>query len=102
MWEQNKYHTDPEVFATFEEALPRPAMFLMDSVLTRDAKVVYRSRSGEIEYAYIRRHQENQWKPDFKVFIEGDYWGSLNKKLFDDVSALAAALRKRGLEQVEL
>ncbi|MFW0753742.1 hypothetical protein ACN1C3_03170 [Pseudomonas sp. H11T01] len=102
MWKQNKYSTHPEVFAIFEKALPRPSMFLIDSVLTKDLKVVYRSRSGEIEYAFIKSYQKNQWAPDVKFFIKGDDWGSLSGKLFDDLSALAEALRKRGLEQVEL
>jgi hypothetical protein len=102
MWKQKKYNTHPEVFAIFEKALPRPAMFLIDGVLTGDLKVVYRSQSGEIEYTFIERYQKNQWQPDFKVFIEGEYWGRLNGQLFDDLPALAAALRKRGLEQVEL
>jgi hypothetical protein len=101
MWKENKYSTNPDVFAIFEKALPRQAMFLIDSVLTKDLKVVYRSRSDEIEYAFIKRHQY-PWQPDFKVFIEGENWGSLNRQLFDDLPALAAALRKRGLEQVEL
>lgn len=102
MLKSNKYNTHPDVFALFEKALPRPSMFLIDSVLTKDLKVVYRSRSGDIEYAAIKRHQKNHSMPEFKIFIEGDYWGSLNGKLFDDLPALAAALRKRGLEQVEL
>lgn len=102
MWKENKYSTNPDVFAIFEKALPRQAMFLIDSVLTKELKVVYRSRSGEIEYAFIKRHQKDQWQPDFKVFIIGEDWGSLSGRLFDDLPALAAALRKRGLEQVEL
>lgn len=102
MLKSNKYNTNPDVFAIFEKVLPRPSMFLIDGELTHDLKVVYRSRSGDIEYAFIKRHQKNQWVPDIKYFIEGEYWGSLNKKLFDDVPALAVALRARGLEQVEL
>lgn len=102
MLKSNKYNTNPDVFAIFEKSLPQPSMFLIDGVLTHDLKVVYRSRSGDIEYAFIKHHQKNQWEPDVKYFIEGEYWGSLNKKLFDDVPALAAGLRKRGLEQVEL
>lgn len=102
MLKSNKYNTNPDVFAIFEKVLPKPSMFLIDDRLTHDLKVVYRSRSGDIEYAFIKHHQKDQWAPDFKYFIEGEYWGSLNKKLFDDVPALAAALRKRGLEQVEL
>ncbi|VVO04233.1 hypothetical protein [Pseudomonas fluorescens] len=102
MLESNKYNTNEDVFPIFEKALPRPSMFLIDSVLTHDPKVVYRSRSGDLEYTYIRYHRKNEWESDIKIFIEGEYWGSLNRKLFDDVPALAAALRKRGLEQVEL
>lgn len=102
MLKLNKYNTNPDVFAIFEKALPKPSMFLIDNRLTQDLKVVYRSQSGDIEYAFIKHHQKNQWEVDIKYFIEGAYWGSLNRKLFDDVPALAAALRKRGLEQVEL
>jgi hypothetical protein len=102
MWKENKYSTNPDVFAIFEKALPRQAMFLIDSVLTKDLKVVYRSRANEIEYAFIKRHQKDPRRPDFKIFIKGENWGSLDGQLFDDLPALAAALRKRGLEQVEL
>lgn len=102
MLKLNKYSTNPDVFAIFEKALPKPSMFLIDNLLTHDLKVVYRSRAGDIEYAFIHHHQKNQWVPDIKYFIEGEYWGNLNKTLFDDVPALAAALRKRGLEQIEL
>lgn len=101
MEKNNEYSGNPYGDAFFEELLPRPSMFLVDNRPVADLNITYRSRDNKIERAYIKRLQANQWKPEFKVCIEGDYWGSLNGKLFDDVPALVHALRKRGLTQVE-
>ncbi|CAI9006592.1 MULTISPECIES: hypothetical protein [Pseudomonas] len=98
---EGQYRGDPQDFAVFERLLPQKSMFLIDKRPTKDLSVVYRSRNNEIEMAYIKRHQPSHAKPDFSVFIEGSYWGSLNGKLFDDIPALAYALKKRGLTQVE-
>ncbi|RON33787.1 hypothetical protein [Pseudomonas brassicacearum] len=96
-----QYNGNPDDFALFVKLLPEKLMFLIDVRPNKDHKVVHRSTNDEILMTHIRRHQPSQWKPEFKVFIEGENWGSLNKTLFDDVSALAYAIRKRGLEQVE-
>lgn len=102
MTKENPYGTDPVVFALFEQALPKQGMFLIDDLLTRDLKVVSRSRDDQIEYSFIRSYGKTPGQADVKVFIEGSRWGDLNGHLFDDVTALAAALRKRGLQQVQL
>ncbi|VVP80347.1 hypothetical protein [Pseudomonas fluorescens] len=101
MEERRKYNGDPRDYARFLELLPEKSMFLIDQRSNKDLKIVYRASNNEIEWALIRGHQASQLKPEFKVFIEGDFWGSLNGKLFDDIPALAHALRKRGLTQVE-
>jgi hypothetical protein len=98
---ESKYRGDPQDYAAFVTLLPEKSMFLIDQRPNKDVSVVYRSRSNEIEIAYIKRHQPSHSKPDFSVYIEGDYWGSLNGKLFEDIPALAYALKKRGLTQVE-
>jgi hypothetical protein len=97
----NQYTDSSKDFDLFVKLLPEQLMFLIDVRPDRDHKVVHRSTNNEILITYIRRHQPSQWKPDFKVYIEGENWGDLNKKLFDDVAALAYALQKRGLKQVE-
>ncbi|VVP82711.1 hypothetical protein PS918_02458 [Pseudomonas fluorescens] len=98
---ESKHWGDPIEFAAFEKLLSEKSMFLIDERPKVDASVVYRCRKcNQVEKTYVKRHQANQWKPEFKVFVEGDYWGSLNKKLFDDIPALAQALRERGLTQV--
>lgn len=102
MTKENPYGTDPVVFALFEQALPKQGMFLIDDLLTRDLKVVSRSRDDQIEYSFIRSYGKTPGQSDVKVFIEGSRWGDLNGSLFDDVTALAAALRNRGLQQVQL
>lgn len=102
MTKENPYGTDPDVFALFEKALPKQGMFLIDEVLTRDLKVVLRSRDDQIEYSFIKSYGKTPGQVDVKVFIEGSRWGNLNGRLFDDVTALAEALCKRGLKQVKL
>ncbi|NBB32737.1 hypothetical protein Q1W70_20390 [Pseudomonas kielensis] len=102
MTKSNPYNTDPDVFALFEKALPKQGMFLIDDVLTRDLKVVSRSRDDQIEYSFIKSYGKNPGQVDFKVFIEGSRWGDLNGRLFDDISGLVAALRSRGLQHVQL
>ncbi|VVO71184.1 hypothetical protein [Pseudomonas fluorescens] len=96
-----QYNVNPDDFALFVKLLPQKLMFLVDSRPDRDHKVVHRSANDEILITFIRRHQPSAWKPEFKVFIEGENWGSLNGTLFDDVAALAYAIQKRGLQQVE-
>jgi hypothetical protein len=98
---ESKYRGDPRELAIFERLLPQSGMFLVDERPGKDSSVIYRSRNNEIEAAYIKRHRPSQSKPDFSVYIEGDYWGNMNGKLFEDVPALAYALKKRGLTQVE-
>jgi hypothetical protein len=95
-----QYNGDPDDFDLFVKLLPEKLMFLIDVRPDKDHKVVHRSTNDEILITYIRRHRPNQWKPEFKVFIEGENWGDLNKRLFDDVTALAYAIKKRGLRQV--
>jgi len=97
----NKYNGNPDDFDLFVRLLPETLMFLIDVRPDRDHKVVHRSTDDEILITCIRRHRASQWKPEVKVFIEGENWGSLNKALFDDVAALAYAIKKRGLRQVE-
>lgn len=97
----NQYTNSTNDSELFAKLLPEQLMFLIDVRPRKDHKVVHRSTRDEILVTYIRRHQPSQWKPDFKVYIEGDNWGDLNKKLFEDVSALAYAIQKRGLKQVE-
>lgn len=96
-----QYDVNPDDFALFAKLLPQKLMFLMDLRPGKDHKVVHRSANDEILITFIRRHQPSAWKPEFKVFIEGENWGSLNGTLFDDVAALAYAIQKRGLQQVE-
>lgn len=98
---EDKQWGDPRDCAVFEKLLSEKNMFLIDERPNKDLSVVYRSRNNQIETASIKRHQPSQSKPDFSVFIEGDYWGSMNGRLFEDVPALAYALKKRGLTQVE-
>jgi acetylornithine deacetylase/succinyl-diaminopimelate desuccinylase-like protein len=97
----NSYNGNPVDFDLFVKLLPEKLMFLIDVRPNKDHKVVHRSTNDELLITYIRRHRPSQWKPEFKVFIEGESWGSLNKALFDDVAALAHAIKKRGLRQVE-
>ena len=93
------YNVNSDDFALFVKLLPQKLMFLVDIRPDRDHKVVHRSY-GEILFTLIRRHQPSPSKPDFKVFIVGANWGSLNGTLFEDVAALAYAIQKRGLQQV--
>jgi hypothetical protein len=97
----NPYNGNADDFDLFVKLLPEKLMFLIDVRPNKDHKVVHRSTNDEILITYIRRHRPSQWKPEFKVFIEGENWGSLNNALFDDVAALAHAIKKRGLRQVE-
>lgn len=92
---------DPDDYIVFDKLLSEKSMFLIDARSAYDPTVVYRSRDNIIEQVAVKRHRPNQWQPEFKIFIEGDYWGSLNGKLFDDIDELAKALVKRGLAQVE-
>jgi hypothetical protein len=101
MESSKQYAGNPDDLIIFEKLLPEEGMFLFDQRAGKDGAIIYRSRSKQIEATSIKRHQANQWKPQFQVFIEGDNWGYLNAKLFDDMPALADALRKRGLKQVE-
>lgn len=101
MTQTTTYQINPDLLAAFEKALPKQGLFLIDDVPNRDLKVVSRSRDDDIEFTLIRTHRKSQWKPDFKIFIEGARWGSLNGRLFDELPDLVAALRKRGLQYVE-
>lgn len=94
-----QYNGNPDDLALFVKLLPEESMFLIDLRPKKDHKVVHRS-NGEILFTLIRRHQPSPSKPDFKVFIVGANWGSLNGTLFEDVAELAYAIQKRGLQQV--
>lgn len=101
MEESNEYVGNPHDYVLFVELLPEKGMFLVDKRLNKDLCVVYRSRDNTIERAFIKRYQANPGKSEFKISIEGAYWGSLNGKLFDDIPALVHALSKRGLTHVD-
>jgi hypothetical protein len=96
-----QYNVNPDDFALFLKLLPQKHMFLVDVRPNKDHKVVHRTMNNEILITAIRRHQPSPWKPEFSVFITGDNWGSLNGRLFEGVPALAYAIQKRGLTQVE-
>jgi hypothetical protein len=96
-----QYNGSSDDFALFVKLLPEKLMFLVDVRQGKDHQIVHRSTNNEILFTYIKSHQPSQWKPEVKVFITGENWGSLNGRLFDDVSALAYAIQKRGLKQVE-
>ncbi|KAB0495912.1 hypothetical protein [Pseudomonas vancouverensis] len=97
----NKDNFDSDEFDLFVRLLPEKLMFLIDTRPNRDHKVVHRSTSDEMLITFIKAYRPSQWKPDSKVFIEGEKWGSINKVLFDDIDALAYAIQKRGLKQVK-